>query len=191
MEVTRKQADLYRELAGTDFLTGLANRRSFLEISESALQQVKEKKNPLAMIMLDIDHFKNVNDQHGHKAGDEVLSAVAARIKKSLRGADVAGRYGGEEFVVLLVDAPEEQCFNIAERIRLAVARLEIPIGQTVVKVTISLGLACINPEKMVPVDNLINCADQAMYLAKQQGRNRTVRWSPDIQSTGTVLQQG
>jgi diguanylate cyclase (GGDEF)-like protein len=190
VEITRRQADLYRELAGTDFLTGLANRRSFLEIAESAFQQVRIKKNPLAMIMLDIDHFKNVNDQYGHKSGDVVLSAVSASIKKSLRGADVAGRYGGEEFVVLLVGAPEEQCFNIAERIRHAVARLEIPIEQAVVKVTISLGLACLNPEKMVPVDTLINCADQAMYLAKQQGRNRTITWSPDVQSTGSTLQQ-
>jgi diguanylate cyclase (GGDEF)-like protein len=190
VEVTRKQADLYRELAGTDFLTGLANRRSFLEIAESAFQQVKIKKTPLAMIMLDIDHFKPVNDQYGHKAGDVVLSAVAASIKKSLRGADVAGRYGGEEFVVLLVDAPEEQCLNIAERIRQAVARMDIQIEQTVVKVTISLGVACLHPDKLVPVDTLINCADQAMYLAKNQGRNRSVVWSAGIKSTGSKPQQ-
>ena len=121
--------------------------------------------------MLDIDHFKNVNDQYGHKAGDEVLSAVAASIKKSLRGGDVAGRYGGEEFVVLVSGASSEQCFKIAERIRRAVAQQTIRLGQVVVRVTLSLGLAWADPDQVFPVDVLINCADQALYIAKHQGQ--------------------
>jgi diguanylate cyclase (GGDEF)-like protein len=177
VEITRKQADLYRELAGTDFLTTLVNRRRFLEIAELAWEKAKTDKSPLAIIMLDIDHFKNINDLYGHQAGDEVLTTVTERIKKSLRQGDVAGRYGGEEFTVLVLDTSPEQCVRIAERIRQAVAQLTIQIEQSVVNVTISLGVACLNPNQVKALDDLIDCADQAMYLAKQQGRNRVETW--------------
>jgi diguanylate cyclase (GGDEF)-like protein len=182
VELTRKQADIYRELAATDFLTGLINRRRFLEIAENTFIRAKTEKGPLAMIMLDIDHFKNVNDLHGHKAGDQVLTAVAASIKRSLRGNDIAGRYGGEEFIVLVEGATPDQCLAIVERIRQAVARLSIQIEQSVVKVTISLGLASMIPDPALTLDVLINNADQALYKAKQQGRDRAVVWTPDEQ---------
>jgi diguanylate cyclase (GGDEF)-like protein len=177
VEITRKQADLYREMAGTDFLTNLVNRRRFLEIAEIAFQRARIEQGELAIIMLDIDHFKNVNDLYGHKAGDEVLSAVAARIKKSLRQGDVAGRYGGEEFIILVLGTPAEHCITIAERVRQAVALQAFLIGETEVKATLSLGLASMPPDQRMSLDDLINCADQAMYLAKQQGRNRAVAW--------------
>lgn len=186
VENARKQAELYRELAGTDSLTSLVNRRHFLEIAEVAIQHVKINKDQLAIIMLDIDHFKNVNDQYGHKAGDEVLSTVAASIKKSLRGADVAGRYGGEEFVVLVSGASADQSLKIADRIRRAVAQQAIQINHVNVPVTISLGVVSINPDRVLPVDELINCADQAMYMAKQQGRNRVVAWTQAMTSETT-----
>ncbi len=178
VEITRKQADLYRELAATDFLTGLVNRRQFIEIAETAFQKMKIDKGQLAIIMLDIDHFKNVNDQHGHKVGDEVLTAVASKIKKSLRQGDVAGRYGGEEFIVLLQGTSSENCSTIAERIRQAVAQQVIQIDRSTVSVTVSLGLAWINSDRELPLEGLINCADQAMYMAKQQGRDRVVAWA-------------
>jgi diguanylate cyclase (GGDEF)-like protein len=183
VEITRKQADLYRELAGTDFLTSLINRRRFLEIAETAYQRAKVDKTQVAVILLDIDHFKNVNDQYGHKAGDEVLSTLASRIKKSLRQGDIAGRYGGEEFIILVQDTPPDQCFSIAERLRQAIARQTIEVEQKVIRVTISLGLACMNPELPLPIEDLINAADQAMYLAKQQGRNRVVAWIQNDQA--------
>jgi diguanylate cyclase (GGDEF)-like protein len=182
VESARKQAELYRELAGTDSLTKLVNRRQFLEVAEVAVQQLKIEQGQLAIIMLDIDHFKNVNDQYGHKAGDEVLSTVAASIKQSLRPGDVAGRYGGEEFVVLVSGASLNQCLKIAERIRQAVAQQTYHIGQVVVGVTVSLGVAWMNPDRMFPLDALINCADQAMYSAKRQGRNRVVAWMENEQ---------
>ena len=187
VEITRKQSDLYREMANTDSLTSLLNRRRFMEIAEIAIQQAKIDRGQLAILMLDIDHFKKVNDQYGHQAGDQVLSAVASSIKKSLRGGDVAGRYGGEEFVVLVVGASPEQSFSIAERIRRAVARLGIQVDQSAIRVTISLGLMCISPDQVLSLDALINCADQAMYHAKQQGRNRAVAWS---QNEGTMDQE-
>jgi diguanylate cyclase (GGDEF)-like protein len=177
VELTRKQADIYRELAATDFLTGLINRRRFLEIADDALERAKFDKSHLAIIMLDIDHFKNVNDQYGHSVGDQVLSAVAASIKKSLRGNDVAGRHGGEEFIVLVVGATPDQCITIAERIRHAVARLSTHVEGAVVKVTVSLGLASFDPDSIVTLDALINNADQALYKAKEQGRDRVVAW--------------
>lgn len=177
VEITRREADLYRELAGTDSLTNLVNRRRFLEIAEAALQQARIDNSRLAIIILDIDHFKNVNDVFGHKVGDKVLSAVAATIKGSLRQGDVAGRYGGEEFVVLVIGAPFDRCFKIAERVRQAVAEEEFHIGEATVSVTVSLGLACIDPSRVVPLDELINSADEAMYSAKHQGRNRVVAW--------------
>jgi diguanylate cyclase (GGDEF)-like protein len=177
VEISRRQADLYRELASTDYLTRLVNRRRFLELAEMEFQRVKIDKGPLAIILLDVDHFKNVNDQYGHQAGDEVLSAVGSQIKKSLRQGDVAGRYGGEEFVVLVVGSSSDQCLHIAERIRRAVAQHPIQLDQVTIQVTISLGLACLNPERVLPLDEMIGCADQAMYLAKQRGRNRVVVW--------------
>ena len=161
-------------------MTGLVNRRRFLEIAETALQRAKKEQGQLSVIMLDIDHFKNVNDQYGHKVGDEVLASVAARIKKSLRrGGDVAGRYGGEEFIVLISDTPPEICFKIAERIRQAVAQAAFAINETALHVTISLGLASLGLEQAPSLDDLISCADQAMYQAKQQGRNCAVAWKP------------
>ena len=183
VESARKQAELYRELAGTDAMTNLVNRRQFLEVAEVAVQQMKSEQGQLAIIMLDIDHFKNVNDQYGHKAGDEVLATVAASIKQSLRPGDVAGRYGGEEFVVLVIGASSNQCLKIAERIRRAVAKQTFHLGEAVVKVTISLGVAWMNPDRMLPLDALINYADQAMYNAKRQGRNQVVAWMENEQS--------
>jgi diguanylate cyclase (GGDEF)-like protein len=183
VEITRKQADTYREMASTDFLTNLLNRRRFLEIAEIAFKRIKIDRGQLMIIMLDIDHFKNVNDLYGHKAGDQVLSVVASIIKKSLRTGDVAGRWGGEEFVILVFGISSDQCFTIADRIRQAVAQQAIQIEQAVVKVTISLGLAWTKPDREVSLDNLINWADQAMYMAKKQGRNCVVSWAENEQS--------
>jgi diguanylate cyclase (GGDEF)-like protein len=181
VELTRKQTELYRELAGTDSLTGLCNRRHFYELAENALLQAIVDKEHLMIIMLDIDHFKIVNDTYGHKVGDEVLAEVAARIKKSLRQGDIAGRYGGEEFVILVTNALEGNCFNIAERIRQTISQQQIVrVGQTNIGVTVSLGLVCFDPEKSCSLEDLINCADHAMYLAKNQGRNRVVIWIED-----------
>ena len=138
---------------------------------------MKIEQGQLAIIMLDIDHFKSVNDQFGHKAGDEVLSCVAAIIKKSLRQGDIAGRYGGEEFIVLVSDLSSVLCFNIAERIRQAVAQRSVEIDGTIISVTISLGLASIDPDRVLPLSVMISRADQALYRAKEQGRNRAVAW--------------
>src|SRR5579859_23996 len=178
VEISRQQADLYRELASTDYLTHLVNRRRFLEIAETEFQRVKIEPGPLAIILLDVDHFKRVNDTYGHQAGDDVLASVGTRIKKSLRQGDVAARYGGEEFVVLVIGSAADQCLRIAERIRQAVSQQPVQLDALTIQVTISLGLACLNPELGLPLDDLIACADRALYQAKQRGRNRVVVWT-------------
>ena len=178
VEGARKQAELYRELAGTDSLTNLVNRRHFLEIADSAVQQANKDKSQLAIIIVDIDKFKNVNDRYGHRTGDEVLSIVAGSIKKSLRREDVAGRYGGDEFVILLSHATSDQCLKIAERIRQTVAQTPIQIDQAAISVTLSVGVVSIDPDRVSALAELIDSADQAMYLAKQKGRNRVTMWT-------------
>jgi diguanylate cyclase (GGDEF)-like protein len=179
VEITRQQADLYRELAGTDFLTTLINRRRFLEIADKAFQKARIEQGQLAIILLDIDHFKRINDRYGHKAGDAVLTGVSGAIKKSLRQGDIAGRYGGEEFIVLVANISSALCASVAERIRQAVAQLSVQIDGEAIQVTISLGLTCLDPEQVLPLEAAIQCADQALYAAKQHGRNRVIAWTP------------
>ena len=177
LAITRKQSDIYRELASTDFLTSLLNRRRFLEIAEIALQQARNEGRPMALIMLDVDHFKDMNDRYGHEVGDAVLASVAATLKRSLRQGDIAGRYGGEEFVVLISDLSSQRSLSIVERMRQAVEQHSVDVGQTSVQVTISLGVVSIDPAHPLPLSVLINRADQALYQAKQQGRNRVAAW--------------
>ena len=178
VEITRKQADLYRQMAATDFLTNLVNVRSFQEIAETALVKANQDQTPLAMIMLDIDRYKAINDQFGHLGGDEILAEVAARIKKSLRQGDVAGRYGGDEFIILVSGVTPDICLKIAERIRQAISQEPVLSEKGGVSVTASLGLACLDLAHPVALAALIGHADQAMYQAKAQGRNQVQVWS-------------
>ena len=180
LAITRQQADIYRELAGTDALTGLVNRRRFLEVAEIALQRARSERRQLALLMLDVDHFKQVNDRYGHAAGDAVLASIAATLKKSLRQGDLAGRYGGEEFVALVSDLSSPQVLNVAERIRQSVAQQAIEVERASIQLTVSLGAVSIDPAQLLPLPVLLNCADQALYQAKQQGRNRVVAWQEE-----------
>ena len=177
VETTRKQAEIYRELAGSDYLTHMNNRMSFQEKAEIAHKRAQSEKLHLAIIMLDIDHFKSYNDRFGHKIGDEILAIVASMIKDTARNGDITARYGGDEFIVLVVNTPAPCCFKIAERIRQAIAQKEIQVNGAAVKVTISVGFACYDPDQLPPLDRIIACADQAMYWAKQNGRNCVVAW--------------
>jgi diguanylate cyclase (GGDEF)-like protein len=158
--------------AMTDKLTGLANRRSIEDTLKRMAAQSARTLNPLAAIMLDLDHFKQVNDLHGHDRGDEVLAAVGAGITSCLRESDFAGRYGGEEFLILLPESDREGALVTAERLRVAISRLRIPQENLTVTVTASLGLA-IMPEDAVTGAELLRRADRALYAAKRAGRNR------------------
>jgi len=168
-----------QHLAITDSLTGIHNRRHFFAIAEREFQRASRYDHPFSIIMLDIDQFKQVNDTHGHRVGDQVLVAVAKRCGETLRAADVLARYGGEEFVIMLPETCLEHANSTADRLRSQIA--EEPIETTVgsVSITISAGVAerqigsPVSADPANSIDALIDQADQALYNAKQSGRNR------------------
>lgn len=163
----------------TDALTGVHNRRYFDRRLGEEMERIQRSGQPLACLFLDVDHFKQVNDTHGHQMGDRVLQEVAARIKAQLRLSDVLGRYGGEEFAVLLIHTGTAQALNIAERIRASVAAVPFWLdGDHNLAITISIGVSVLLPEDGLTdpdlaAETLVARADQAMYRAKQGGRNR------------------
>ncbi len=164
-----------QELAITDSLTQTLNRRGLLQWGEYELERSKRFKRPLAAIFFDLDHFKDVNDSYGHDVGDQMLSQVAERSHQVIRQVDILGRYGGEEFVIILPETGLSKAFTIAERLRKAISISPFIIDAQKIKMTISLGVAEINPETQSLTD-LIKAADQAMYHSKQNGRNKTSR---------------
>lgn len=162
-----------KRLAVTDRLTGLPNRHLFDEYLAHELARTRRERQPLALIVLDIDHFKSVNDNHGHAAGDQVLAAVAARVSASLRASDLAARYGGEELAVILPHTDAGSARQIAERIRATVAAAPIVLGGgRSVAVTLSAGVAA-TPSGEISAELLFERADEALYTAKREGRNR------------------
>lgn len=164
-------------LSETDFLTGLYNRRAFLHLAESEISRARRRHAPVAMGMLDLDHFKRVNDEYGHDIGDETLAAVADVLRQSLRLHDHVCRWGGEEFVLLLSDIAERDVHAVFERIRLAVqeTRFELTGGKEL-KITVSIGYTIADPDHgRVEAMDLIAAADHAVYRAKDAGRNRTI----------------
>lgn len=167
-----------RRLSGIDALSALANRRLFDETLEKEWARAARAKQPLAVIMADIDRFKLHNDTYGHPAGDECIRQVAALLKRSLRRpADVAARYGGEEFGVILPGADIAGASAVAERMRMQVEALKLPHVNNVVghDVTISLGVAVVVPDARVSPTTLVNAADEALYKAKAVGRNQVI----------------
>ncbi len=170
-----ENARLYREvrqLAVTDELTRLYNRRGVLEIGEQELERSRRSGCPFSVMMLDIDHFKTVNDTFGHAAGDQVLRILADRCKRKIRAIDVVGRYGGEEFLVLLPDTDIHTAQHIAERLLQSIVNLPLQTEYGDVNITISAGLACTDGD-IANLTDLINRADQALYQAKHAGRNQ------------------
>jgi diguanylate cyclase (GGDEF)-like protein len=165
----------------TDPLTGVNNRRYIERRLQEEVGRTRRHGYALSGMYIDLDHFKSVNDRYGHQGGDEVLREVAARIKEELRLSDALGRFGGEEFVVLLVDAKQDAALAVAERIRASVANqpLLLTSGETL-NVTVSIGVATLNAVERkdaieVSAQQLLARADQALYQAKQIGRNRVI----------------
>lgn len=172
ISVERKQL---RSESQSDSLTGLFNMRYFRRQMGDEFSRSKRYSHPLALLMIDVDHFKNYNDKNGHPAGDIVLKEVARILTRNVRGTDVVARYGGEEFVVLLPETPVESAVLVAEKIRKTVESHHFPYRETQVgeRVTISVGIGAY-PDPMVTSDQaLVESADKALYAAKQTGRNR------------------
>jgi diguanylate cyclase (GGDEF)-like protein len=159
-------------LARTDGLTGIANRRHLFELGAQEMSRARRFGHPLCALMLDIDHFKQVNDIHGHVAGDRILKIVARCFLALVRDIDVVARYGGEEFVILLVETDLTGARILAERLREQVAKTVAVTDQGPLTVTISLGVACAQLERDDFAALLVR-ADSALYSAKQAGRNR------------------
>ncbi|MFO8142569.1 MAG: GGDEF domain-containing protein, partial [Marinobacter sp.] len=156
-----------------DPLTRLYNRRYFMAEGEYLLEKAKSAGEPLSVIAVDIDYFKAVNDTHGHNAGDQVLTKIAAIFKQHSRSRDLIARFGGEEFVILLPGADLEEARSCAERIREAVESSALVLdGGDPIRITVSLGLAEVNAS-LESVEDAVNRADKALYDAKNHGRNR------------------
>lgn len=163
-----------KQLSVTDELTGLRNRRYIMERLEDEFQRARRSGKPMGLIMLDLDHFKQINDLHGHQFGDLVLKAVASRMRSSIREYDLIGRVGGEEFFIVSPEAEVEETCGIAERIRELIREEAISDGKKEVTVTISAGVTMLK-EHDRDIDVLFSRADSALYRAKQQGRDRVV----------------
>ena len=207
-EVQRKNEELNRvngrleeafeelaRLAKLDPLTEVFNRRYFFERIDTELARSERTGTPLAVLMFDVDHFKAVNDTHGHRAGDRVLCAVAEVLRERVRETDVVARYGGEEFVVFLVDADQGAGAKVADELRRAIAEARVPAQEESdgegdeegvvasgppLAVTVSAGVAAY-PGDAKKLGVLIHRADMALYAAKAGGRNRVVRWGPEL----------
>lgn len=163
-----KKANL---LAYCDALTGIRNRSTFEESFERELHLAQRHQQDLTLLVIDIDHFKQVNDQHGHALGDEVLIMVASRIQESIRTTDMLFRYGGEEFVVLLTNSDCESSYDIADRILQSVREIEVQLAGQILDISVSIGLACRDTQD--DRHSLFNRADKAMYAAKHAGRDQ------------------
>jgi diguanylate cyclase (GGDEF)-like protein len=164
---TREQL---REKAMRDPLTGLVTRDAFLEICDKEIVRARRQGTPLAMMMADLDHFKSINDRYGHLAGDDVLREAAARLKASFRAGDTVGRYGGEEFMALIVGCAKEDALALAERFRESVSREPFETSAGRLAVTTSAGIAIVG--NMDTSWTLLKAADEALYRAKAAGRN-------------------
>ena len=164
-----------RQLATHDDLTGLLNRRAMLDRMQLEQRRSLRSGSPLLIAQLDIDHFKVVNDTHGHAAGDLVLQSFADTVRRNVRDTDVLARWGGEEFVLLLCDTPASDAVTLMERLRQAVQAMQVPVAQggQPITVTVSIGLARHTPAD--PLAGTLERADQALYAAKAGGRNRVV----------------
>jgi diguanylate cyclase (GGDEF)-like protein len=174
MHKERADRETY-ELATTDSLTGVYNRRTFQELAEPQLSRSRRAQLPVSLLMLDLDHFKRINDSYGHLAGDDVLTAFSALVRNLLRKEDLLARYGGEEFVVLLPGSAQAAAVALGERIREEVASKQLDANGHLVRATVSIGVSSEAGDTLPSLEAMLGRADEALYMAKNQGRNKVV----------------
>jgi diguanylate cyclase (GGDEF)-like protein len=172
-----KSYALEKQAARIDSLTGINNRRSLFEFAERELNVAIRYHQPLSMILFDIDRFKQINDNYGHLMGDQLLTHIAQTVMAELRSVDVMGRYGGDEFIILLPQTSPQSASLIAERIHTKVSTIQIEFDTIPITVTVSIGITQVVTNKVQPetVENVILRADKALYAAKQSRHNHTV----------------
>lgn len=175
-----KTLDVLHKLASYDELTGLYNRREMDRRLSEGVNHYLRYNHPMALVMIDVDHFKIINDSYGHRAGDEVLHQLGALLRASVREVDLTARYGGEELAVILPETTRQQAFGMAERLRRRISTQPFTIPQEnkqpiQLSITVSLGVAAL-PDDAVSAAALVDVADSCLYEAKRDGRNRTVR---------------
>lgn len=161
------------KMAITDPLTGLNNRGHFFNLAETWMGIAQKNNYPLSIIMMDIDHFKQVNDNNGHRVGDQVLEELARRIQAGLRSQDISGRYGGEEFIALLPETNVKDAKQIAKRLHNKITKMPYKTNKLDLEIKISLGIAALTDPKSMSLEELVDKADQALYEAKEKGRNQ------------------
>jgi diguanylate cyclase (GGDEF)-like protein len=175
-----RQADAFEQLACVDGLTGVYNRRHILALADIEWSRFQRYGRPLALLMIDIDHFKSVNDRYGHDVGDMVIKNVAHMLQKYRRTSDIVGRLGGEEFALMLPEATLDNAVAAGERFRQLVADGALSAGEITLSVTISIGAsASASDEDTAGIEELLKQADVALYRAKHSGRNRVCRFDP------------
>ncbi len=183
----REANETLRNVISYDHLTGLVNRRAFFETAELEVQRWQRQPRPLSIVMIDADHFKNVNDSHGHAAGDAVLRHLAAGLSATFRIMDVVARIGGEEFVVLLPDTTLDDACAVASRLCQRIAAHAVEVDGTTIRYTVSAGVATMD-DALAGVGDLLKRADTAMYAAKARGRNRVERWRAELATPAQAI---
>jgi diguanylate cyclase (GGDEF)-like protein len=178
-DLTSLNKQLY-ELATTDGMTKLFNRRHFIESAQVQEKQLKRKKSSYIVLMIDIDHFKNINDSYGHAMGDVAIIYIADILKENLREYDIVGRIGGEEFAMMLPDCKLDVAINIAERLRKRIADSKITFQNNAINLTVSIGLTSLN-SKDKDFNQVLQRADEALYQAKESGRNKVVTLQENV----------
>lgn len=170
-------------LANMDPLTNVFNRRYFINYAQTELERCRDGRE-FSILLIDVDHFKKVNDTHGHIIGDQVLNGAVAICARVLRAHDIMARLGGEEFIILLPDTPLELAYDIAERLRAAMEYAPIGTDCGFINITVSIGISSYSPKEAISLQELIRHADHAMYKAKDAGRNQVAAWlNSDLES--------
>lgn len=168
-----------QQMATVDWLTGIYNRRHFFRLGEDELERSRRYQHPISVLMIDVDRFKPINDNYGHSVGDQVLATVAKRLVGGLRKSDIAGRYGGEEFAMVLPETDLASATSVAERLRESIARAPVDTAEGPLQVTVSVGVAPVADSEHL-LDALTR-ADAGLYAAKRAGRNRVVAWHAEL----------
>lgn len=181
-----QQEEEMRNLASYDSLTGLLSRHAFFESANSHISLANRNKSLFVVMLVDLDHFKSINDQYGHPAGDAVLKLFADVVNSVARRSDIVGRLGGEEFAIILPTTSTEEALEFSARLHKAVSQAVLKFGDALIDYTVSIGLAPSTTARVNNLDNLLTRADLALYQAKRNGRNQTLVFNENTERAAT-----